>query len=101
MSYLDRLREAENLLERASTGSVESVETTPNGTLDTLDTTPPSPSDDFFFEKARRLWLIRHEDGRLVSHSFTPPATETEVLGWYPEAIHIEHEDNDEPDLCD
>ncbi len=22
----------------------------------------------------RRLWLLRHADGRLVSHSFTPPA---------------------------
>jgi hypothetical protein len=39
-----------------------------------------------------RLWLIRHADGRVVSHSFCPPATETEVRAWYPQAIAIEPE---------
>ena len=33
-----------------------------------------------------RLWLIRHADGRLISHSFCPPATEAEIRPWYPEA---------------
>ncbi len=40
----------------------------------------------------RRLWLIRHDDGRLVSHSFTPPATDAEVRGWYPGALAIEED---------
>ena len=41
---------------------------------------------------AHRLWLIRHPDGRLVSHSFEPPVTGTEVEGWYPDARSIEME---------
>ena len=40
--------------------------------------------------EVRRLWLIRHEDGRLISHSFTPPATWREVRGWYPRALSVE-----------
>jgi hypothetical protein len=40
-----------------------------------------------------RLWLIRHADGALVSHSFTPPASREEVAGWYPEALAIEPEE--------
>lgn len=43
--------------------------------------------------EVRRLWLIRHEDGRLISHSFTPPATWREVRGWYPRALSVEVED--------
>lgn len=42
----------------------------------------------------RRLWLIRHQDGRLVSHSFTPPATLAEVRAWYPKTRAIEVEDD-------
>lgn len=38
----------------------------------------------------RRLWLVIQADGRLVSHSYTPPATEAEVRSWYPEALVIE-----------
>ena len=34
----------------------------------------------------RRLWLIRHADGSLASHSMTPPATLAEVAAWYPDA---------------
>ena len=34
-----------------------------------------------------RLWLVRHPDGRLVSHSFCPPASEAEVRAWYPQAL--------------
>lgn len=45
----------------------------------------------------RRLWLIRHPDGRLVSHSFTPPATEDELRAWYPQALKIEPEPEPEP----
>lgn len=37
-----------------------------------------------------RLWLIRHADGRLISHSFTPAASRQEVEGWYPEALSAE-----------
>lgn len=39
-----------------------------------------------------RHWVIRHGDGRLVSHSFTPPATESQVRDWYPLALTIEPE---------
>ena len=39
-----------------------------------------------------RLWLLRHADGRLISHSFTPPATERQVRDWYPQALSIEPE---------
>ena len=44
--------------------------------------------------RASRLWLIRHADGRLISHSFTPAASRQEVEGWYPEALSIEPEDD-------
>lgn len=43
--------------------------------------------------QARRLWLIHHADGRLVSHSFTPPASREEVAAWYPLAHSIEPEE--------
>ena len=39
-----------------------------------------------------RLWLIRHGDGRRVSHSFTPPATERQVRAWYPDSLTVEPE---------
>ncbi len=49
----------------------------------------------------RRLWLVTHADGRLVSHSFCPPATEAELWAWFPEALAIEPEEDtpeeDEP----
>jgi hypothetical protein len=41
----------------------------------------------------RRLYLIRHADGALASHSFTPGATPAEVRAWYPDATSIEPED--------
>ena len=34
----------------------------------------------------QRLWLIRHPDGSVVSHAFSPPATRAEVEAWYPGA---------------
>ena len=40
----------------------------------------------------RRLWLITHPDGRLVSHSFTPEAALAQVRGWYPDALGIQPE---------
>ncbi len=40
-----------------------------------------------------RLWVIRHDDGRLVSHSFTPPASERQVRAWYPDSLTIEPEE--------
>ncbi len=45
----------------------------------------------------RRLWLIRHADGHVESHSFCPPASLTEVQGWYPAALAIEPEDPPHP----
>ena len=47
---------------------------------------PPDPG-------TRRLYLIRHADGALASHSFTPGATPAEVRAWYPDATSIEPED--------
>ncbi|WP_295383921.1 hypothetical protein [uncultured Thiodictyon sp.] len=34
----------------------------------------------------QRRWLIRHRDGSVASHSFSPPASRTEVQSWYPGA---------------
>jgi hypothetical protein len=31
-------------------------------------------------------WLIRHRDGSLASHSFSPPVSRAEVQSWYPGA---------------
>ena len=31
-------------------------------------------------------WLIRHRDGSVASHSFSPPASRAEVQCWYPGA---------------
>lgn len=42
-------------------------------------------------------WLIRHADGRLISHSYTPhPASREEVSAEYPDAVSIEPEDEDD-----
>ena len=38
----------------------------------------------------QRLWLVRHHDGSVVSHTFCPPATRAEVYGWYPGAKIID-----------
>ena len=43
----------------------------------------------------RRLWLIRHAGGEVVSASFTPPATLPEVRAWHPGALSIEPEEDD------
>ena len=43
-----------------------------------------------------RLWLIRHHGGRLISHSFCPPASRDEVSGWYPLALSIDPEDEED-----
>ena len=45
---------------------------------------PPPP-----LREPCRFWLIRHLDGRLMAHTFTPPATEAEVCAWYPQALTI------------
>ena len=52
----------------------------------------PSPTAESV--TTSRLWLIRHDDGALVSHSFCPRATESEVRGWYPAALAIAPEAN-------
>lgn len=93
MSYLARLREAENFAKRPSPPSVESVETPSDPTLDTFDTTPPGHFPKIASqEEAHRAWLIRHHDGALISHHFIPPATEREVRSWYPGASVVEVE---------
>jgi len=96
MRYLARLREAENFSKRPSPPSVKSAKTPPDPTFDTFGTTPPGPFQKITgSEEVHRLWLIRHEDGRLISHSFTPPATWREVRGWYPRALSVEVEDDE------
>jgi hypothetical protein len=40
------------------------------------------------------LWAIRHADGSLASHSFTPPEPLAEVRRLYPDALLIEPEDD-------
>lgn len=48
-------------------------------------------------EQARRLWLILHDEGRLISHSFTPPVTLDELIDWYPDsAIWLVPDDGEE-----
>jgi hypothetical protein len=42
-----------------------------------------------------RLFLVRHPDGTLMSHSFTPRATLAEVRGWYPDAPSVEPGDTE------
>lgn len=111
MSYLAELREHAQNRKRATPPSAKSVKTPEKGYFDTFGTTPPGPfsisrpfADPRHAASARmqapapevdiprRLWLLRHADGRLVSHSFCPPATEPQVRAWYPEAT-IEPED--------
>ena len=51
---------------------------------------------------ARRLWLVRHDDGAWFSHSFTPTATEAEVRDWYPQAeikAELEEKEEEEPGI--
>ncbi len=112
MSYLSELRDHPQNRKRAAPPSVESVETPAKGHFDTLDTPPPGPfsisrpfADPRHAASARmqapatevarplRLWVIRHDDGRLVSHSFTPPASERQVRAWYPDSLTIEPEE--------
>lgn len=47
---------------------------------------------------AFRLWHIRHPDGQVSEHSFTPPATRAEVSARYPDA---EIQPMDDADDCD
>ena len=102
MSYIDRLKTlnsekcAPSLLQKVqkggegqSEGAFYSFCSTQSAHFQKIE---PSNDED----APRRLWLIRHADGRCISHSFTPAATESEVRGWYPDAINIELEDDDE-----
>ncbi len=34
-------------------------------------------------DSPRYRWLIRHRDGSVASHSFSPPASRAEVESWY------------------
>ncbi|MCC7280710.1 MAG: hypothetical protein IT487_20675 [Chromatiaceae bacterium] len=40
----------------------------------------------------KRLWLIHQEATGWASHAFTPPASEAEVSGWYPDATILDEE---------
>lgn len=93
MSYLERLREAEKILESGPPPSAKSAKTPLEPTSGTFGTTPPGPFQDFFSDSAHRLWWIRHADGRCFSHSFTPPVTAAEVRAEYPEALEFEEDD--------
>lgn len=64
---------------------------TPLATVATVATVEPP-------DEPPRLWLIRHQDGRLVSHAFCPEATAREVKGLYPLALSIESEIEREPE---
>lgn len=111
MSYLSELRNHAQNRKRATPPSVESVEIPEGGHFDTFDTTHPGPfsisrpfADLRLAALARmeapapevdiplRIWMIRHGDGGLVSHSFTPPATERQVRAWHPDALAVEPE---------
>lgn len=106
MSYLARLREAEKNSKRPPPPSVESIENALNPIFDTLDTPSPGPFADSDGREARRLWLVRHQDGSLWSHSYTPPASLEEVLCLHPAALVIEpepeedHQDGESPPLA-
>ena len=90
MSYLARLREAENFGKRPSPPSVESVETPLNPTFDTLDTAPPGPFSIFASTETRRAWWVRTAAGHLLSVTYCPPATEAYVRRRYPGALEVE-----------
>jgi len=76
-----RIREAKPDLLRLLAGDI------------TMDPDPePAPVATF------RAWLIRHPDGQLFSHTFTPPATLPEVRAWYPGALGIEPQEDDTPE---
>jgi hypothetical protein len=115
MSYLAELREHAQNQKRATPLSVKSVKTPEKGYFDTFGTTPPGPfsisrpfADPRHAASARmqapapevdiprRLWLLRHADGRLISHSFTPPVSLAEVRAEYPGALILEDDDDEE-----
>ncbi len=88
-------------LSSAREGESEGVPPATLATLATLEAaeagSPPSlahgeEAEDTQAATPRRLWLVTHGDGRLVSHSFCPPASLLEVRAWYPEALAIEAE---------
>lgn len=97
--HLDELRDHVKNRKRPPAPSVKSIKTPKKGTFDTFDTPSLGPFSIFAgfadpLDRPRRLWLIHHPDGRWVSHSFTPGATEQEVRSWYPEALSIEPEES-------
>lgn len=93
MSYLARLREAENFSKRPSPPSAKSAKTPHDPTFGTFGTSSSGPFQKITgLEEAHRAWLIRHHDGALISHHFIPPATEREVRAWYPGASTVEVE---------
>jgi hypothetical protein len=91
MSYLDRLRETKKNLERPG-HPTDKTDNTPHGaSFGSFVSTPTGPSQNFSGQETDvapgRLWLIRHPDGSVRSHSFTPPASRAEVEAWYPGAL--------------
>ena len=52
-----------------------------------VDLLTPAPAPDPEQDPPCRAWLIRHPDGSRASHTFTPPATLSEIRSWYPGAV--------------
>lgn len=96
MSYIDRLKtlNSEKCLPSLLSKLPKGGESQPKGAFDSFDSSLSAhfqkiePLNDE--DTPRRIMLIRHADGRVISHSFTPPATRQEVEGWYPEALSVE-----------
>jgi len=86
--------ETEKNLERPGHPSAKTDNTPRGASFGSFGTTTTGPIQNFTGAEPDsepcRLWLIRHADGRYVSHSFTPPATLAEVRAWYPDAITTE-----------
>ncbi len=57
---------------------------TPTPFLDLARTADARPLPDP--DSPQYRWLICHRDGSVASHSFSPPASRTEVQSWYPGA---------------
>ena len=48
-------------------------------------------------DSPRHRWLIRHPDGSVASHSFSPPARRAEVASWYPGAVFEPEAEGESP----
>lgn len=95
LNLLNRLQEASQpvpsvltLENQQGTEKNEMNQSSSRGSLGSRKKT--AGADNLGQGEAFRLWLIRHADGSLWSHSFTPPATEEEVRRLHPHALELE-----------